>query len=471
MLRVSAVAENAGFPAVSLVCEGFLGQARNTALGVGLPGLSLAKVPGHPDVQTREELESNIVAVTVHEVLAGLESASTANAPAAEAAEPGERDVVFTGTLDEVQRYFYENLWSDGLPIVPPTRERIEAFLDFTDRPPDDPLGTLLPDSRAATVWNVAVNGVMAGCRPEYMPVLLALVEAMCDPQYGVEHSGNTPGAETQIVINGPLVKELGFNYEQGALRDGFQANTSIGRFWRLYLRNVAGFLPHQNDKATFGETWRVVMAENEDALAQIGWPTLCGDMGAEPGSNAVFISRYTGSHVIASVFGDSAQECLPYLVDAAVKYTGWELFFTVGMATGAYRPLLIMSPIIAKRMASSGFSKADVQRYLFEHARIPARQFEKYIAGYTNFVPGKRTLFDLAALRKAPRIFGLSPDPQRLVPIVGKPEDFMIAVSGDPMRTNCQFLSHNGILGYPTMKPIVLPRDWRLKLQAARRR
>jgi len=140
-------------------------------------------------------------------------------------------------------------------------------------------IGKLLPDNRLAAVWNVAVNGVMAGCRPEYMPILVALVEAMADPQYGVEHSGNTPGAETLIVLNGPLIKQLGFNYEQGALRDGFQPNTSIGRFWRLYLRNVAGFLPHQNDKGTFGNTWRVVLAENEDSLVRMNWPNVATDM------------------------------------------------------------------------------------------------------------------------------------------------------------------------------------------------
>ena len=166
-----------------------------------------------------------------------------------------------------MNRYFYEHELSDGLPIVPPTREEIEAFLRFTDRDPDEMLGVLLPDSRAATVWSVAVNGVMAGCRPEYMPVLVALVEAMCDPEYGVEHSGNTPGGDTLIILNGPIIKELGFNYTQGAMRDGFMPNTSIGRFWRLYLRNVAGFLPHKTDKATFGNTWRVVLAENEDVL------------------------------------------------------------------------------------------------------------------------------------------------------------------------------------------------------------
>jgi hypothetical protein len=90
---------------------------------------------------------------------------------------------------------FYENRWSDGLPIVPPTAERVCEFLRFTDREADEELGVLLPDKRSAVVQTVAINGVMVGCRPEYMPVLVALVEAMADRRYGVEHSGNTPGA------------------------------------------------------------------------------------------------------------------------------------------------------------------------------------------------------------------------------------------------------------------------------------
>ena len=465
MLRVSAVAEQAGVPTASLVSQGFIGQAKTTSFGLGLPDLGVALVPGHPDVQSDEELERNITSVTLERVIQCLTAVQQGMQTVA---EPAPRGVVFEGTLDEVNRYYYENLWTDGVPIVPPTRGRIEAFLAFTDRDPDEVLGTLLPENRAATIWNIAVNGAMAGCRPEYMPVLVALIEAMADPQYGVEHSGNTPGAETQIVINGPLIKELGFNYEQGALRDGFQANTSIGRFWRLYLCNVCGFQRHQNDKATFGGTWRVVMAENEDVLAEIGWPSVCAGMGLAAGENGVFISRYTGAHVIVSVYGKSAEECLPYLVDSVIKYTGWELCFTVGMSTGMYKPLLVLSPIIAKTIANSGFTKADVQQHLYQHARIPARQFEKYISGYTNGVPGRRSLYDLVALGKAPKIFGASRDPERLVPIVLRPEDFTIAVSGDPLRTNCYFLSHNGVLGFPTAKPVRLPKDWRAKLKAA---
>jgi hypothetical protein len=452
VLRASALVEGLGVPSVSLTCEGFLGQAVTTSAGLGMPNLPVAMVPGHVDVQTAEELRRNVLAVTVDAVIEGLTGAP---ADAADVVEPDPATIVFEGTPDEVNRVFYERGWSDGLPIVPPTEARVREFLRFTDRHPDEELGVLLPDMRSATVRTVAVNGVMAGCRPEYMPVLVTLVEAMADRGYGVEHSGNTPGSETLIVLNGPIIRELEFNYQQGALRDGFQANTTVGRFWRLYLRNVAGFHLHKNDKGTFGNTWRVVLAENEEVLARIGWPTIAQDQGLAAGVDAVTISRFTGGGVIVSVFGDGPDRMIPYLADGIARHVGWEVIFTVGMADGAQKPLLVLSPILAETLARGGLSKLDVKRRLFEHARIPAWKFERYIGGWTNFTPGRPTLADLVRRGRAPAVFAESDDPNRLVPVVAKAEDIMIAVSGDPLRTNAYVFAHNGILGYPTTKPI----------------
>jgi hypothetical protein len=463
VLRVSAIAENASVPTSSLCCEGFVGQAKTTSVGLGFPNLPVATVPGHVDVQTPDKLISNIRNVTVDQVIANL----TGDIPAAvQAKEPTPDEIVFSGSFEEVNRLFIENGWSDGLPIVPPTQDKIAEFLAFTDQDPDHVIGRLLPDNRLATVWNVAVNGVMAGCRAEYMPILVALAEAMVDPQYGVEHSGNTPGAETLIVLNGPLIRELDFNFEQGALRDGFQPNTAIGRFWRLFLRNVAGFLLHGSDKGTFGNTWRVVLAENEACLNQINWSSISGDAGIAAGESAVTVSRFTGGNVIVSVFGDRAEKCLPYLADALTTHTTWELVFTVGMTKGTYRPLLVLSPLIAETIAASGFTKQDVQQWLFENARIPAWSFEQYMSEWTNLVPGKRSLNDLVRLGKAPQDFAGN-DKDRLVPIVTEAEHIMIAVSGDPMRSNCYFFVHNGMLGFPTTKQVVLPKDWRKKRRA----
>jgi len=455
VLRASAVAEEAGVPSVSLTCEGFIGQAATTATGLGLPGLPVAIVPGHVDVQTVEELRANVLAVTVEGVVQGLTSPPE-KASDIEEPEPGE--VVFEGTYDEINRFYYENGWSDGLPIVPPTAARVQEFLKLAGRDADEELGVLLPDKRSATIRTVAINGVMAGCRPEYMPVLIALIEAMADPRYGVEHSGNTPGAETLIVVNGPVIRRLGFNYQQGALRDGFQANTAIGRFWRLYLRNVAGFLPHKTDKGTFGNTWRVVLAENEDALRQMGWTTIAQDAGVAPGESAVTISRFTGGTVLASVFGTNPEQMIPYLADGITRLVAWEVIFTVGMSVGAQRPLLVLSPILAQTLARGGLSKQDVQRRLFEHARIPAWKFERYIGEWTNLAPGRPTLRDLVRRGRAAPIFAQSDDPERLVPVVEKAEDIMVAVSGDPLRTNAYVFAHNGILGFPVTKPIRFP-------------
>jgi len=303
----------------------------------------------------------------------------------------------------------------------------------------------------------------MAGCRPEYMPVLVALIEAMADHDYGVEHSGNTPGGETLIILNGGIIKQLGFNYTQGVMRDGFMPNTSVGRFWRLYLRNVAGFLPHRNDKATFGNTWRVVVAENEDVLNKIGWTPTSVDFGFAAGEDAVTISRHTGGNHISSVSGSTPELMMPYICDAMVKQYSWQIMFTVGQGMGTLRPQVLLSPIIAETIAGWGWSKQDLKRHLFEHARMPAHQFERILRDWT-----EKPTWNLAEEERAgriPRLFHESDDPNRMVPLVWKPDDFMIAVTGDLTRNSIYIFAHNGVLGYPVAKRIALPGNWERKL------
>ena len=462
MLRASAACEAAGYPTSSLTCEGFFKQAAATSIGLGMRNIPLALVPGHIGNKSKDDLRRDILGVTMQAVVDNLTVATTAQA---DSSEPGARDIVVKGAFAEVNRYFYEHELADGLPIVPPTKDAIEEFLKFTDRQPDEMLGVLLPDRRAATVWNVAVNGVMAGCRPEYMPVLIALIEAMCDPKYGVEHSGNTPGGDTLVILNGPIIKELGFNFLQGALRDGFLPNTSVGRFWRLYLRNVAGFLLHKTDKATFGNTWRVVLAENEDVLKSIGWPTISADMGFSAGDNTVTISRFTGGGSLSSVTGSTPEEMLPYLADSLVKFNNWQITFTTSHGPGTLRPLAVITPIIAETIAKAGWKKSDVQNWLFEHARITAHDFERQLRDWN--IRGVWDLKDDATHGRIPKVFYESDDPNRLVPIVWKAEDFMIAVGGDPLRNNAYVFGHNGFLGFPTAKKIELPKEWERLLAA----
>ena len=193
-----------------------------------------------------------------------------------------------------MNEYFLEKEWSEGLPIVPPTLEKVDAFMKFTDRKPDEVLGIVKPENRKATVWSVAVNGVMSGCRPEYMPILVAITEAMCDPYFAQENLGHTPATECIIILSGSLVKQLEFNCTQGVLRPGFQANTSIGRFWRMYLRNVCGFLPHKTDKGCYGDNFRIVLAENDEYLEEIGWQPYRVDRGFAKEDNVITVMTLT---------------------------------------------------------------------------------------------------------------------------------------------------------------------------------
>jgi len=199
-----------------------------------------------------------------------------------------------------------------------------------------------------------------------------------------------------------------------------------------------------------------VVLAENEDVVRTIGWTTIAEDQGLPAGQSAVTISRYTGGGVLACVFGSRPEQMIPYLADGLVRHVGWELIFTVGMATGAQKPLLILTPILAETLARAGLSKSNVQTLLWQQARITARQFERLIGEWTNLAPGHPRLVDLVARGRAARLYAESDDPDRLVPIVARPEDIMIAVSGDPLRTNAYVFAHNGILGFPTTRAVI---------------
>ncbi|MDP2954472.1 MAG: hypothetical protein Q8O76_14305, partial [Chloroflexota bacterium] len=262
--------------------------------------------------------------------------------------------------------------------------------------------------------------------------------------------------------LNGPIIKDMGFNYEQGALRVGFQANTSIGRFWRLYLRNVAGFLPHKTDKATFGGTWRVVLAENEDALARIGWPPMSVDQGFKAGDNVITVTSCTSTDSVFSAGAATAEAILDRL---AARIVDIQLYlFVLDLAGPSVKPQLLLSPCVAEAIAKGGYSKDRMKQYLYEHARFPARRFEQLALD-------RRSLSTAAARGKLPQQYGESTDPDRLVPIVWSPDDFMITVSGDPTRDNCFICAQNGFIGYPVSKKIELPANWTELLREAKKR
>ena len=451
--------EHAGYPSVSVISTAFLKQAAVVARGLGLPDMAIAEYPGVPMTDSTEELQRKVVEQLLPQIIDGLSRPVANSSPVAEE-EPAPRDIVFRGTLDAVQQHFYDNFWSDGLPVIPPTLARVEQFLTFTDRAPDEVIGPCPPANRQATVWNVAVNGVMAGCRPEYMPILLAVIEAVVDPVYKVEDAGSTPGWESLIVVNGPIARELELNHGQGVMRPGKQANTSIGRFLRLFLRNLAGFYhaPEGADKGSIGQSFLVAAAENETAVAEIGWQPYSVDRGFGAGDNIVTVQSVVAISAPTYTGSEKAAEHAEIIADVIGQRTcGY--WAAIGMVYSNWHPLLMLGPSIAKVFAQDGWSKDDIRRYLYDNVKIKASTAERYAyhCGQTGFRVDEYVKKGLL-----PPAYGESGDPERLIPVFQHPEWIGIMVAGDWGRNQSKGYVSNHIQGPPVSKLVQLPRNWR---------
>ncbi|MCC7461544.1 MAG: hypothetical protein IT480_03675 [Gammaproteobacteria bacterium] len=439
---------------MTVLCSGFVLQGKLTAKGLEMQNLPHVIHPGHVNFVTDQQLEKHCCGPMLEQLVTGL----TVQPPEDTAsAEPDLQDIVFEGSFDDIQEHFLNQEWSEGLPVVPPTVARVQQFLRFTDRTPTEVIGNLLPDNRAATIWSIAVNGVMSGCRPEYMPVLVAMVEAMADPAFGVEHLGHTPGTETLIMLNGPIIKDLGLNYLQGALRPGFQANTSMGRFWRMYLRNVAGFLPHKTDKGCFGGNFRIVLAENEDACARFGWEPLSVDQGFQAGDNLVTISSCTEATQAIEVGATSAEQILRNIEARMADNHLFIQFFFRGMKT---RPTIVLTPAVVKVLHEAGYTKAKVKQHFYQHARL-------WVARLSGMIVNR--FYKGISEGNWPEQLGTSLDLNRYIQMVSSPEDIMIMIAGDPDRDHVMICAENGYIGYPVSRQITLPGNWAELLASAR--
>ena len=452
--------EHAGYPSVSVISTAFLKQAAVVAKGLGLPDMAIAEYPGVPMTDSTEELRRKVVEQLLPQIIDGLSRPVTMKSSAVADEEPAPRDIVFRGTLDAVQQHFYDNFWSDGLPVIPPTLARIDQFLTFTDRAPDDIIGPCPPANRQATVWNVAVNGVMAGCRPEYMPILIAVIEAVVDPVYKVEDAGSTPGWESLIVVNGPIAHELELNHGQGVMRPGKQANTSIGRFLRLFLRNLAGFYhaPEGADKGSIGQSFLVAAAENETAVAEIGWQPYSVDRGFKAGDNVVTVQSVVAISAPTYTGSEKAAQHAELIADV-IGQRACGYWAAIGMVYSNWHPLIMLGPSIAKVFAQDGWSKDDIRRYLYDNVKIKASTAERYAyhCGQTGFRVDEYVKKGLL-----PPAYGESGDPERLIPVFQHPEWIGIVVAGDWGRNQSKGYVSNHIQGPPVSKPVQLPRNWR---------
>lgn len=378
--------------------------------------------------------------------------------------EPGKKDIVYSGSLEEINDYFYDRQWTDGLPIVPPTIEKVERFLEFTDHSAEEILGILPHENREATVWSVAVNGVMAGCRPEYMPVLLAAAQAVCDPKWRAQDTGTTPGWEPLIIVTGRIIKDLDFNCGQGNMRFGRRANTSIGRFLKLFLMNVGGFRipPGTGDKGSVGQSMNVVLAENEDAVRALGWPLFAQDKGYEDGESTVTVTSSAFISPPTYSAGATPEEHLEIIDEimgrrACASYAVWAVH------TMVYSPVFMFSPAVADVFAKHGWSKDMLRKHFFENIRVEARWIERMSMDFNG---NKLDLCDRVKAGFLPPEYCECSEPSRLVKVFPDPESIQIVVSGDPSRNQSKVFVNSGYIGNPTTKKVDLPNGWDEKIR-----
>jgi hypothetical protein len=317
---------------------------------------------------------------------------------------------------DAVLRLFTERQWSDGLPVIVPTPARVDAMLAGADGARS--LGAMPPLWRQATLEKLAVNAVMAGCEPAYFPLIVAAVRAMLDPVfncYGVQ--ATTHPVAPLVIVHGPRARALGVHGGSGCFGPGFRANATIGRAIRLVMLNVGGAWPGRHDMSTQGSPakFSYCIAENVEASPWGPWRAEDGVtvFGGEPPHNV-------NDHVSTTASG-----LLTTIANTAVAPGS-----NVGWILSQSQLLIVLGPEHAATIAGDGFSRADVQRFVYEHARLPLGTLK---------LGGMWGMHDWPAWMNAVR------DDHALMPAVSSPDDIFVIVAGGPGKhsaviPNCAF-------------------------------
>lgn len=416
MSTVGAHVEKAGFPTVSIVAPQFADMVKTAAQGQGLPALAKAIIPvevmWHQVEDVRPACEK-----AVEEIILGLTQWQPDASP--EQAGQGEK-LVFEGAgyhdaVNRMESVFLANLWSDGLPLIPPTRESVDWMLTGTDLPRDQVITQRIsPRYGEITVENVAVNAVMAGARPEYLPVILAAVHLLASEQglqlsYLIQESVSISGP--MFLVNGPIARELNINASYGVMGPGWKANAAIGRALSLVLINGGGGNAGPGGTRrvqSLGSRYTCCLAENE---TENPWSPLHVENGYGADTSTVTIMIVRGSHLVHVVNG--TEEILRATVRALQGFT----YHDIGIPWDQY---LILSPDHAHRLAKGGWTKESIRKYIHERARMTLAEAEP---------AGIYFRFGKELLKQLPRPI----DRNTPIPVTDTPENLQIIVAGGP--------------------------------------
>ena len=456
-------AEDLGIPSVIIAGPGFTDQAKYTALNNGVRVMRVAEYPGAFASHTEEELIRNTREVLWPRIVDALTRPITAEELSAGArGKTGDiRDDAFYGNIDEVNDYFKEMKWSDGLPIIPPTFEKVESFLKYTDMAWDETIAVLPIAHRNTTVWHVAVNAVMAGCKPEYMPILIAMTKGLGSPDFR-RTLASTHAWIPYSWLNGPLARQLGIDNGQGQINEA--ANMAIGRFMNLALMNLCGYYVKQDRMGTFGYPMPWCLVEDEAACKRVGWKPWHVRAGYNYDDNTITL----GSTLL---WGNNMA---PSTTDPEkmMELLAWDISERCQFALGSgrqytFRTVMMTEPVAAI-LAQEYSTPEALERALIEASRRPLKEraFANYYANPGGSKDGgEHTLRQYQGhIRKTeggkmtptPPWYDSSESEMMTVPTMKQGMTAFI-ITGDSARNKVQTMPGGG---YATIE-IELPRNW----------
>ena len=368
----SIVIEGKNKPTATFVFEHFVNDALSAASSKGMPVVRVVPETIVSESTVREDIEAAVTAVA-DDMIGALTRPLTAEekSPKPRELEKPAR-IVFKGSLEEVNRFYYKRGWTDGLPIMPPTEDAVAEMLTGTDLPANHIVAELEPRRGKATVEKIAINAAMAGALPTYMPLLIAGVQALAaNPSSGMMAASTGSWAPFWL-INGPVSKDLQINSSFGALSPGNIANATIGRAMGLITKNIRGIRKQIEDMGVLGNPgkYSMVAAENEEFCP---WEPMHVEHGFSKADSTITLT-----------FPQSFQQMIPYGTDDKGILTT-----VVTSITQARMGLfaLILTPANAKSLASKGWTKKKIKDYIVENARFT-------VDYYSQFGPGDRELF-----------------------------------------------------------------------------
>jgi len=296
------------------------------------------------------------------------------------------------------------NGWTDGLPVAIPTPERVQAMLSAAGQEPAEQLAFIENRQVTVTAEKAAINAVMAGCRSDYMPVVVAAVKALADPLFGYHGPAtSTGGAAIFMLINGPIAQRLDVNHENNLFGPGWRANATIGRAIRLIMRNVIGTVPGELDRACMGHAGKYTfcIAENE---AESPWQPFHTTRGFEPHQNAVTIFAAVAPHQFINRLSRTPEGVL----NTACSHM--RLSSGVGRAGRQTQYALVLAGEHMSIIGKAGWSREDVQAYCFEHTRTSLADLKGLDVTGGEIRPG---------------------DENEMKPLVETPQDFLVIAAG----------------------------------------